>query len=204
MPQQAWARHLIFTGSPQVAVKLLFDQVRDDLCQGWLNLAMAYLAAGQLSAAETAIQKQLHVDPEMIGPRLLLAVLRAILGQPDQATRLILDCGVLDRPFQGVQAIAAYALAKGDLRQRAHQLLEQALAHILEGTSGVGAFGYWGLAALALGRQQEAVDLLKLSIKHRCYSAPVLFSTPLIKPYSQTVAVRLFTSAMRRCFSASA
>jgi hypothetical protein len=59
MPQQAWARHLIFTGSPQVAVKLLFDQVRDDLCQGWLNLAMAYLGtpekarsiAGQLVSA---------------------------------------------------------------------------------------------------------------------------------------------------------
>jgi hypothetical protein len=57
------------------------------------------------------------------------------------------------------------------------------------------------LAALALGRQEEAVQLLKLSVKHRCYSAPVLFSTPFLKPYANSLAVRLFMEAMRRGFA---
>jgi hypothetical protein len=100
-----------------------------------------------------------------------------------------------------VQALTAYALARGDRSRRSHQLLDQALALCKESVAEVGATGYWGLAALALGRQEEAVQLLKLSVKHRCYSAPVLFRTPFLKPYANSLAVRLFMEAMRRGFA---
>jgi hypothetical protein len=38
------------------------------------------------------------------------------------------------------------------------------------------------LATLALERQTEAIQLLKLSVSKRCYSAPVIFATPFLKP----------------------
>ncbi len=201
MPCYSWARHLIFSGRPQTAVQLLTGHVRQDLCQGWMNLAMAYCALGDLAAAEGAVRHQLRVDAGMVGTRLFLAVLQASQGKSEQATRLIGDTGLLDRPFQGVQALTAYALARGDLRGHGHELLDQALALTKEAIAEVGAIGYWGLAALALGRQEEALQLLKLSVKHRCYSAPVLFRTPFLKPHANTLAVRLFTEAMRRGFA---
>lgn len=200
MPRYSWARHLIFSGRPQTAVQLLTQDVRDDLCQGWMNLAMAYCALGDLAAAEEAVHHQLRVDNGMVGTRLFLAVLTASQGKAAQASRLIRDSGLLDRPFQGVQALTAYALAQGDMGRRSHQLLDQAVALSKEAIAEVGAIGYWGLAALALGRQEEALQLLKLSVNHRCYSAPVLFHTPFLKPHAHTLAVRLFMEAMRHRF----
>jgi DNA-binding winged helix-turn-helix (wHTH) protein len=200
MPRYSWARHLIFSGRPQTAVQLLTQHVRDDLCQGWMTLSMAYCALGDLAAAEEAVHHQLRVDTGMVGTRLFLAVLTASQGKAEQASRWIGDSGLLDRPFQGVQALTAYALAQGDLSWRSHQLLDQALALSKEAVAEVGAIGYWGLAALALGRQEDALQLLKLSVNHRCYSAPVLFRTPFLKPHGNTLAVRLFMEAMRRSF----
>lgn len=178
LPRYSWARHLIFSGQPQTAVRLLSQQVREDLCQGWMNLAMAYCALGDLAAAEEAVRHQLQVDVGMVGTRLFLAVLNACQGKAEQANRLIGDTGLLDRPFQGVQALTAYALAPGERSASSHELLDQALALSKGAVAEVGAIGYWGLAALALGRQEEALHLLKLSVKHRCYSAPVLYCTP--------------------------
>jgi len=143
----------------------------------------------------------LRVDAGMVGSRLFLAMLKASQGKTEQATRLIGDTGLLDRPFQGVQALTANALARGEMGGRGHHLLDQALALTKEAIAEVGAIGYWGLAALALGRQEEALQLLKLSVKHRCYSAPVLFRTPFLKPHANTLAVRLFMEAMRHGFS---
>lgn len=201
MPRYSWARHLIFSGLPQKAVHLLSLHVHNDLCQGWMNLAMAYCSLGDLAAAEEAVHQQLRVDNAMVGTRLFLAVLKASQGKAQQATRLIEDSGLLDRPFQGVQALTAYAMAQGDRSRRSHQLLDQALAFSQEAIVEVGAIGYWGLAALALGRHEEALRLLKLSVNHRCYSAPVLFHTPFLKPHAQTLAVRLFREAMRHRFA---
>lgn len=200
MPLFAWTRHLIFTGKPKTAVKLLRQNVSEDLCQGWLSLAMAYYAIGNFGAAEEAIQRQLKIEPSMVGPRLFLALLVAKRGQSDVATRLVFDTGLLDRPFQGVQALAAFTLAQGAHIQRAHQLLDEALATINANPANAGAIGYWGLAALELDRPREAIQLLKLSIQHRCYSAPVLFSTPFLKPYANTTACRLFDERMRKSF----
>lgn len=200
MPLFAWARHLIFTGQPKTAIKLLKAQVNKELCQGWLSLAMAYCAIGNFAAAEEAIQSQLRIEPSMIGPRLFLALLVAKRGQSDMATRLVFETGLLDRPFQGVQALAAYSLAQGAHIQRAHQLLDVALGKINANPSKAGAIGYWGLAALELERHAEATQLLKLSIQHRCTSAPVLFSTPFMKAYAHTPAYRLFAERMRKSF----
>jgi DNA-binding winged helix-turn-helix (wHTH) protein len=201
MPRYSWARHLIFSGRPHTAVQLLTPDVRDDLSQGWMNLAMAYCALGDLAAAEEAVHHQLEVDAGMVGTRLFLALLKASQGRTGQATRLIGDSGLLDRPFQGVQALTAYALARGEMSGRSHQLLDQALGLSKEAIAEVGGIGYWGLAALALGRQEEALEFLKLSVKHRCYSAPVLFRTPFLKPHAHTLAVRLFMEAMHRGFA---
>lgn len=201
MPRYSWARHLIFSGRPQTALRVLSQHVRDDLCQGWMNLAIAYCALGDLTAAEEALYKQLRVDTGMVCTRLFLAVLKAGQGKTKQAARLIGDSGLLDRPFQGVQALTAYALAEGEMSRRSHEFLDQALALTKEAVANVGAIGYWGLAALALGRQEEALQLLKLSVNHRCYSAPVLFHTPFLKPHGNTLAVRLFMESMRRGFA---
>ena len=198
MPLLAWTRHLIFSGKPKTAVKILKAQVSEDLCQGWLSLAMAYCASGHFSAAEEAIQQQLKIEPSMVGPRLFQALLLAKRGQSKLSARLVFETGLLDRPFQGVQALAAYALAQGAHIQRAHQLLDRALENITSNPTQAGAIGYWGLAALELERQAEATQLLKLSIQHRCYSAPVLFSTPFIKAYANTPAYRLFAERMRK------
>ncbi|MEB3317361.1 MAG: winged helix-turn-helix domain-containing protein [Cyanobacteriota bacterium] len=200
MPLLAWIRHLIFTGKPKTAVKLLKAHVSDDLCQGWLSLAMAYCAIGQFGAAEEAIQRQLRLEPSMVGTRLFLALVLANRGQSDLATKLIFETGLLDRPFQGVQALVAYTLAQGAHNRRAHQLLDEALGRIKENHSKAAAIAYWGLAALELQRHTEAIQLLKLSIQQRCYSAPVLFSTPFMKAYVNTSAYRLFAEGMRKWF----
>jgi DNA-binding winged helix-turn-helix (wHTH) protein/transposase len=200
MPLFSWTRHLIFTGKPRTAIQLLETNVRENLCQGWMSLGMAYFAIGNLGAALEAIQKQLQIEPSMVGTRLFLALLLAKRGQADLATRLVLDTGLLDRPFQGVQALAACTLAQGALTQRAHELLDEAMGKINKDPSKAGAIGYWGLAALELKRPGDAIKLLKLSIQHRCYSAPVLFSTPFLKPYANTPACRLFAEKMRKAF----
>jgi tetratricopeptide (TPR) repeat protein len=200
MPQLAWARHLIFTGKPKTAMALLKRQVHDDLCHGWLVLAMAYCAMGDLAAAEEAIHRQLSLDPTMVGTRLFLALLQAMRGCTASATTLVQETGILDRPFQGVQALVAYTLAQGRLRRNAHQLLDQALQVIQAEPTGAGGIGYWGLAASALDRQQEAIQLLKLSITTRCYSAPVLLTTPFLQPYANTLAAQMFTDGMRKSF----
>ncbi len=200
MPLFAWARHLIFTGKAQTALNLLKAHINTDLCQGWLVLAMAHLATGDVQAAEAAIQAQLSLDSSMVGTRLLFALLRAQRGQSALATQLVLETGILDRPFQGVKALAAYSLARGVLQQRAQQLLNEAMARIDQNPSQEGALAYWGLAALALDRPTDAIHLLKLSVHKRCYSAPVLFSTPFLKPYGHTPACRLFAEKMRAAF----
>ncbi len=200
MPLFAWTRHLIFTGKADTALSLIKVDLNNELRQGWLVVAMAHLATGNFLGAEAAIQVQLSLDSTLIGTRLLLALLLAHRGQSAQATRLVLETGILDRPFQGVQALAAYSLAKGPRQQRAHQLLNEAMARINQSRSQEGALAYWGLAALALERTTEAIQLLKLSIQKRCYSAPVLFSTALLKPYRYTSASRLFAEKMRAEF----
>ncbi|MFN6337400.1 MAG: winged helix-turn-helix domain-containing protein [Cyanobacteriota bacterium] len=200
MPLFSWARHLIFTGRPRAAIDLLKAQVNDELCQGWLVLAMAYCAIGDLPAAEEAIQRQLSLDSTMIGTRLFLALLMARRGQGAQATRHVLDSGILDRPFEGVQALAAYTLAQGTHHQRAQDLLDEAMARMHQNPSQTGALGYWGLAALALDRDMEAIHCLKLSVRNRCYSAPVLLATPFLKPYAKSPAYRVFAEKMRRSF----
>jgi DNA-binding winged helix-turn-helix (wHTH) protein len=200
MPLFAWARHLIFTGKPQTALNLLKAHINTELCQGWLVLAMAYLAAGDVRAAEAAIQAQLSLDSTMVSTRLLFALLRAQGGQSAQATQQVLETGILDRPFQGVKALAAYSLARGTLQQLAHQLLNEAMDRIERSPSHEGALAYWGLAALALERPTDAIHLLKLSVDKRCYSAPVLFSTHFLKSYAHTPACRLFDEKMRAAF----
>ena len=200
MPLMAWARNLIFTGQPQMAIQVLKAHVHNDLCQGWLVLAMAYCAIGDLHSAEEAIHRQLTLDATLVGPRLFLAVLLALRGESDRATRLVLETGILDRPFQGVQALAAYILAQGAHHQRADDLLNEAMARLIQNPAAAGGLGYWGLAALALERDVEAIQLLKLSVRNRCYSAPVLFATPFLKPYANTPAYRLFVERMRRSF----
>jgi DNA-binding winged helix-turn-helix (wHTH) protein len=200
MPQLAWARHLIFTGKPKTAMTLLKRQVHDELCHGWLVLAMAYCAMGDLAAAEEAIHRQLSLDSTMVGTRLFLALVQSMRGSTASATALVQETGILDRPFQGVQALVAYTLAQGRLRRNAHQLLDQALQVIQSEPSSAGGIGYWGLAASALDRQQEAIQLLKMSITTRCYSAPVLLTTPFLQPYANTLAAQMFVEGMRKSF----
>jgi DNA-binding winged helix-turn-helix (wHTH) protein len=200
MPLMSWARHLIFTGNPRSAIQLLKQHVEAELCHGWLELAMAYCAIGDFHAGEEAIQRQLSLDPTMVGTRLLWALLLVQRGQSDLATRILLDTGILERPFQGIQSVAAYTLAQGTHHQRAQDLLDEAMTRIGHSPSQVGALGYWGLAALALGRDTEAIQLLKLSVSSRCYSAPVIFATPFLKPYADTSACRLFVQKMRQSF----
>jgi hypothetical protein len=200
MPLMSWARHLIFIGKPRSAIQLLKQHVETELCHGWLELAMAFCAIGDFHASEEAIQRQHSLDPTMVGTRLLWALVRVQLGQSDLATQILLDTGILDRPFQGIQSVAAYTLAHGTHHQRAQDLLDEAMTIIGQSPSQVGALGYWGLAALALGRHTEAIQLLKLSVSSRCYSAPVLFATPFLKPYADTPAYRLFVEMMRQSF----
>lgn len=161
---------------------------------------MAYCAIGNFGAAEEAIERQLKIEPSMVGPRLFLALLLAKRGESEVSAKLVFDTGLLDRPFQGVQALAACCLAQGAYIQRAHQLLDVALETINASPSKAGAIGYWGLAALELERHREATQLLKLSVQHRCYSAPVLFGTPFLKAYANTHSYRLFTERMQKSF----
>jgi hypothetical protein len=90
--------------------------------------------------------------------------------------------------------------SKGAHHQYAQDLLDEAMTRVRQNPSQTGAVGYWGLAALALGRQTEAIQLLKLSVSSRCYSAPVIFATPFLKPYADTSAYRLFVQKMRQSF----
>ena len=56
------------------------------------------------------------------------------------------------------------------------------------------------MAALALDRSYEAIGLLKLSVRRRCYAAPVLMATPFLHPHGRTPAGQLFRERMGRAF----
>ena len=168
LPRYSWARHLIFTGRPRQALRLLNQQANDKLTQGWLLTSLAHCAMGDL------------------------------------ATVLLEDSGVLERPFQGCLALVAYALAQGRLHKRANQLLDEALARISNDPDSAGALGYWGLAALALDRSNEAIGLLKQSVRRRCYAAPVLLATPFLHALGQSPASSLFRERMGQMFVTTA
>jgi hypothetical protein len=110
------------------------------------------------------------------------------------------ESGILERPFQGSMSMVAYGLAQGRLAKRAHQLLDEALALVTQDPDAAGALGYWGLTALALDRSYEAIGLLKLSVRRRCYAAPVLMATPFLHPHRRTPAAQLFRERMGQAF----
>ncbi|MFN9619238.1 MAG: hypothetical protein ACK55X_05955 [Synechococcaceae cyanobacterium] len=203
LPRFSWARHLIFTGRPRLALQLLQSQAHPNLSQGLLVTSLAYAALGQIPAAQQAAEHQLRLNSAFVGSRLFLGILSALRGESEAATAWIEACGVLEKPFQGSLALAAYALAQGRMRSRAQQLLDEALALIPAVPDRAGALGYWGLAALALERSDDAISLLKLSVRRRCYSAPVLLATPFLTPYAPTPAVQLFRERMGRAFIAT-
>lgn len=200
LPRFAWARHLIFTGKARQALRLLAQLLHQDLSQGWLVLSLAHCALGDIAAAEQAAEQQLRVNPALVGSKLFLAMLVALRGEAELATKLVEESGILERPFQGSLSMVAYALAQGRQSQRAHQLLDEALALISQDPDAAGALGYWGLAALALDRSYEAIGLLKLSVRRRCYAAPVLMATPFLHPHGRTPAGQLFRERMGRAF----
>ena len=200
LPRFSWARHLIFTGRARLALQFLQSQALPALSQGWLVISLAHAALGEIPAAQQAAEHQLRCNPAMVGSRLFLAMLSALRGDFETATRWIEACGLLEKPFQGSLALVAYALAQGRLRPRAQHLLDEALAVIRTAPGQAGALGYWGLAALALDRSSEAIGLLKQSVRLRCYAAPVLLATPFLTPYASTPAVQLFRQRMGRAF----
>lgn len=203
LPRLSWARHLIFTGRPRSALQLLQSQTFPSLCQGWLVTALAHAALGEISAAQRAAEHQVHLNPTFVGARLFLAMLAALQGESEAACAWIEACGLLEKPFQGSLALAAYSLAQGRLRPRAQQWLDEALALIRTTPERAGALAYWGLAAVALDRSSEAISLLKQSVRQRCYAAPVLLATPFLTPYAQTPAVHLFRERMGQAFVAT-
>ena len=199
----SWARHLIFSGRPRLALDLLQSQCLPTLCQGWLLRSLALASLRDLQGAQQAAEHQLSLNPGLVGTRLFLAVLLALKGEPQPATALVEACHLLEKPFQGVLALAAYALAEGRLRSRAHQWLDEALALLPVSPERVGALGYWGLAALALDRSSDAIHLLQLAVQQRCYTAPVLLTTPFLGPYARTPAGLVFREAMAEAFVTS-
>jgi tetratricopeptide (TPR) repeat protein len=203
LPRFSWARHLIFTGRPRLALQLLQSQAHPNLSQGLLVTSLAYAALGEIPAAQQAAEQQLRLNSTFVGSRLFLAMLSALRGDSEAAIAWIEASGVLEKPFQGSLALAAYALAQGRLRPRAQHLLDEALALLPTAPDRAGALGYWGLAALALERSSDAISLLKLSVRRRCYSAPVLLATPFLTPYAPTPAVQLFRERMGRAFVAT-
>jgi DNA-binding winged helix-turn-helix (wHTH) protein/Flp pilus assembly protein TadD len=200
LPRFSFARHLIFTGRPRQALRLMADMLHQDLSQGWLVQSMAHCALGDIAAAEQAAQQQLRVNPGLVGSKLFLAMLGALRGEAELATRLVEEIGILERPFQGSLSMVCYALAQGRLAKRANQLLDEALALVSQDPDAAGALGYWGLAALELDRSYEAISLLKLSVRRRCYAAPVLMSTPFLEPHRRTPAAQLFRERMDQAF----
>lgn len=199
----SWARHLIFSGRPKLALDILQGQCLPNLSQGWLLRGLALASLGDLPAAQQAAEHQLSISPGMVGTRLFLAMLLALRGEIKAATMTVEACNLLEKPFQGVLALAAYALASGRLRHRGHQWLDEALDLLRSSPERVGALGYWGLAALALDRSSDAIHLLRLSVKHRCYTAPVLMTTPFLSPFDRTSAGLLFREAMAEAFVTS-
>lgn len=144
LPRFSFARHLIFTGRPRQALRLMADMLHQDLSQGWLVQSMAHCALGDIAAAEQAAQQQLRVNPGLVGSKLFLAMLGALRGEAELATRMVEEIGILERPFQGSLSMVCYALAQGRLANRAHQLLDEALALVSQDPDAAGALGYWG------------------------------------------------------------
>jgi DNA-binding winged helix-turn-helix (wHTH) protein len=200
LPLFSWARHLIFSGRPHLAVRVLKAYVHQDLRQGWLVLSLAYAAIGKVEDAIQAAHSQLSIDRTLVGSRLFLAMLVAFCGDGDAATRLVASTGILERPFQGSLALVSYALAHGPMRLKAHQLLDEALAVNKLDPDKAGAAGYWGLAALALERPADAFPLLTLTVRRRCYSAPVLLAMPFLNPYRREPAYSFFHAQMLTAF----
>lgn len=200
LPLYSWSRHLIFAGHPRQAVRVLKAMVRQDLRQGWLVLSLAYAALGNLETAIEAADHQLRIDASLVGSRLFLAMLVALRGNGESALRIVTSTGILDRPFQGSLALVCYSLAHGSMRSRAHLLLDEALTVIKHEPAKAGGIGYWGLAALALGRSMDAFYLLPLSVQHRCYSAPVLLAMPFLAPHKREPACLLFHEQMQAHF----
>jgi DNA-binding winged helix-turn-helix (wHTH) protein/tetratricopeptide (TPR) repeat protein len=196
-PLLSWARHLLATGRPAMALGLLKPHLDPDLLIGWFVAAQAHLQLGDFHAALTAIDHQLAIDPQLRAALLLRALIESHGGLHREALASIERSRLLQSPFFSLQAIGAFVLAHGGHTSEARQLLDRAV----EAGPALTLPSLWALVALALEQERLAHQWFSAAVRDRCVQAPFVLSSPFLAAFAQRAPVQSFRAAMAVAFA---
>lgn len=196
-PLHSWVRHLLATGRANEALRLLEPHLTPDNPDGWTLAATAWWMRDKHDKAIGHLRRQLSIDGGFVGTRLLLALVLADRGRPADALRELEDATITADPEDGLRPFTILILALCGNRARAASGLRRGLS---EGAQDGGPLTVWGLAALALGEEAAAEQLLERAVHHRCGLAPFARQLPLLRRLGDSPALERFQAAMAARF----
>jgi tetratricopeptide (TPR) repeat protein len=193
----SWVRHLLATGRAAEAIPLLEPQLRQDTPDGWMLAATAWWLMGDHGTAIRHLREQLGIDPNLLGTRLLLALVLADGARPAEALRELETSGLLADPDHTLQGFTALLLGLCGKPAQGEALLRRSLA---EGQADLRMTSLWGLAALVLGKEAIAANLLDQAVRQRCGLAPFVRQMPGLRRLGDSEALRQFQASMTKHF----
>jgi DNA-binding winged helix-turn-helix (wHTH) protein len=196
-PLHSWARHLIATGRARAARPLLEQHLNAENPEGWLLAAVACWLSGDHGSASRHLREQLAIDGSLTGARLVLALVLADGGEPEEALRELEATAISADPQHGLQGLTATIFALCGQTARAHTLLEHALD---DGARAEEMISLWGLTALALGEEALASNLFEQAMRQRCGLAPFVQHMPGLSRFADSPALAHFLGAMKKRF----
>lgn len=197
----SWVRHLLATGRASEALPLLEPLLVPDNPDGWMLAATAWWLQGKQNEAITCLQTQLQIDGSLVASRILLALILADSARPAEALRELETSEVLADPTNDLQAMGALILALCGKRPQAAARLQVGLASGQQSPGhGQKMTSLWGLAAVAMGEESCASELLELAVRNRCGLAPFVQHMPGLQCYAGSPALGRFRSAMTNRF----
>jgi DNA-binding winged helix-turn-helix (wHTH) protein len=196
-PLHCWVRHLLATGRASEALRLLEPQLSQDTPDGWMLAATAWWFLGEHDNAIGHLREQLRIDSNLVGARLLLALVLADGARPAEAMREMERSGILADADQGLQPFSALLLGLCGNKAQGEALLRSSLA---ASVADQGMTSLLGLAALCLGKEAIAANLLERAVRQRCGLAPFVRQMPGLRRHGDSQALGRFQAAMTKHF----
>lgn len=195
--RHSWVRHLLATGRAAEALVLVEPLLAPDCPDGWLLAATAWWMQGEHKQAIGCLQQQLAIDGHLVAPQLFLSLVLADAGRPKDALRTLAASGLTAGPNGSLEALEALVLALCGQSAQAKALLQAALG---DGMAALTMTSVWGLAAVAVGEEETAAQLLERALEIRCGLAPFLQHFPGLHRYRTSAALRQFQAGMTNRF----